>query len=85
MVNKTKIKPELKIWLQAGTQDEKADRNQNGIIDAIDDTTDLVAALYNKGFKKQDDVNYVETVGGKHDVATWALMMPKYLTWAFGY
>ena len=84
IVKNTKAKPGLKIWLQTGTKDETADRNKNGIIDSIDDTIDLIRELENKGFKRPDDIRYLEFVGGSHDTGTWAKAMPKFLVWAFG-
>ena len=84
MIRNTAQKPELKIWLQTGTKDETADRNKNGIIDAIDDTVDLIKELEQKGFKRPEDVKYLEMFGGSHNMATWAKTMPKFLTWAFG-
>jgi enterochelin esterase-like enzyme len=84
IVRYTKTKPELKVWLQTGTKDETADRNKNGIIDAIDDAIDLIKELEVKGFKRPEDVQYLEMVGGSHDTATWAKAMPKFLNWAFG-
>ncbi|WP_377483345.1 alpha/beta hydrolase [Pontibacter toksunensis] len=84
MVSSSKEKPDLKFWFEAGTQDEKSDRNQNGIIDSIDDTTSLILELYKKGYERNKDVTYIELVGGKHDVPTWGRMMPEFLFWAFG-
>jgi len=84
IIKNTKAKPDLKIWLQTGTKDETADRNKNGIIDSIDDTIDLIKELENKGFKRPDDIRYLEMFGGSHDTATWAKAMPKFLLWAFG-
>lgn len=85
MVGKTAEKPALKFWFEVGTKDEDADRDHNGIIDSIDDTTDLIALLYKKGYQRDTDVSYVELLGGRHNVETWGRMMPKFLTWAFGY
>ncbi len=79
-----KYKPNIKIWLQVGTHDETADRNNNGIIDAIEDTLDLVDELLKKGFKKDHDVVYLEIQGGKHNLETWAAVYPDFLKWAFG-
>jgi len=48
MVRSTPMTPErraLKFWFQAGTEDEKDDRDKNGVIDAIQDTTELMDAL----------------------------------------
>src|SRR5690606_20566673 len=38
-------KPGLKFFFECGTRDEMCDRNGNGIIDAIDDTLDLILLL----------------------------------------
>jgi enterochelin esterase family protein len=84
IIRESKVKPDLKFWLQTGTLDETADRNKNGIIDSIDDTIDLIAELEAKGFKRPNDIQYLEMVGGKHDMATWAKAMPQFLIWAFG-
>jgi len=84
IVRETTAKPNLKIWLQTGTNDETADRNKNGIIDSIDDTVDLIKELELKGLQRPGDIQYLEVFGGKHDTATWAQAMPKFLIWAFG-
>ncbi len=73
----------LKFWFQAGTNDEKDDRNNNGVIDAIDDTLDLIAALKAKGYH-HNDVHYHEVAGGEHNPHTWGKAMPHFLKWAFG-
>lgn len=71
-----------RYWFQCGTLDETEDRNQNGIIDSIDDTLDLIRALREKGVEEQN-LQYVEIDGGRHEPATWGLSMPDFLTWAF--
>lgn len=73
----------LKFWFQAGTQDETSDRNHNQIIDAIDDTWDVIEILETKGYKMPTDIRYVEVQEGKHDQATWAKIFPNFLEWAF--
>ncbi len=73
----------LKFWIQTGTADEKDDRNKNGIIDSIDDATDLITELEKKGFQRQRDIRYVEVVGGQHNQQTWSAIMPDFLEWAF--
>ncbi|WP_461487370.1 alpha/beta hydrolase [Pedobacter sp.] len=83
MIAETAEKPELKFWLMSGTEDEKADRNHNFIIDSIDDTIDVVKELLKKGYKRPEDIFYYEKVGGKHDVPTWDKAFPKFLEWAF--
>ena len=72
------------FWFQTGTDDEKDDRNHNGVIDSIEDTLDLVAELERKGFRWGKEVRYVEVKGGHHDQATWSRIMPNFLQWAFG-
>lgn len=79
----TAERAQLQFWLQAGTNDEKEDRNNNGIIDAIDDTLDLIKILQKKGFHKKA-MRYVEVEGGEHHPGTWKTVLPDFLKWAFG-
>jgi enterochelin esterase-like enzyme len=83
VVRATEGKPALKFWIMTGTEDEAEDRNHNFIIDSIDDAIDLIKELYSKGYKRGEDVTYYEKVGGKHEVGTWAKVMPAFLMWAF--
>jgi enterochelin esterase-like enzyme len=75
--------PWLKFFFEVGTQDETADRNNNGIIDAIDDTISLIDELKMKGYK-DDEIAYLELQDGRHDVATWARAFPAFLKWGWG-
>jgi enterochelin esterase-like enzyme len=75
--------PWLRFFFEVGTQDETADRNNNGIIDAIDDTISLIAALKQKGFA-DSDIAYLELQDGRHDVPTWARALPDFLKWGWG-
>lgn len=84
VIRDTPDKPALKFWLMTGTEDETADRNQNFIIDSIDDTIDIIKELTAKGYKRPEDIFYYEMVGGQHNVSTWAKAMPAFLSWAFG-
>ncbi len=79
----TSQKPQLKFWFQTGTLDELNDRNQNGIIDSIDDTQDLILALKSKDFLMDQDITYLEVEGGEHNQATWSSVFPQFLKWAF--
>jgi enterochelin esterase family protein len=76
--------PHQRFWFQCGTEDEAEDRNNNGIIDSIDDTLDLIRILKKKGYREPYDVYYHEISGGRHDVRTWAKAMPFFLKWAYG-
>ena len=74
-------KPGLKFFFQCGNQDETMDRNNNGIIDSIDDTLDMIAELERKGYMRGRDIEYLEMSDGKHDVPTWGRAMPVFLEW----
>ena len=83
LIKESAAKPDLRFWLMTGTEDEKADRNRNFIIDSIDDTIDIIKELLKKGYKRPEEVFYYEMVGGEHNVATWAKVLPAFLMWAF--
>ena len=75
--------PWLKFFFETGTLDETADRNNNGIIDSIDDTLSLINELEKKGYNPETDIFYLELKEGKHDVTTWAYAMPEFLKWGW--
>ena len=75
--------PGLHFFFQAGTEDETADRNNNGIIDSIDDTLSLIQLLKAKGYQDHQ-IEYLEIEGGKHDTVTWASSLPSFLQWGWG-
>jgi enterochelin esterase-like enzyme len=72
----------LEFFIQCGTADEKSDRNNNGIIDSIDDAMDLMRLLKNKNYPDAS-ICYYEMEGGKHDVPTWAKALPVFLEWGW--
>jgi enterochelin esterase-like enzyme len=79
-----KYSPWLNFFFQCGNKDETKDRNQNGIIDSVDDTRDLVKELEKKGYSKEKDIHYLEMPDGRHDVFTWGRAMPEFLEWGWG-
>lgn len=81
-VRETARAPKLRIWLEAGRQDERDDRDGNGVIDAIQDTRELVEELKAKGFRDGREMMLVEVDGG-HNPATWGRMFPEFLRWTF--
>jgi enterochelin esterase-like enzyme len=83
-VRKDEYVPGMKFWFETGTDDERADRNGNGIIDSIDDTLDLIVELSKKGYRPFHDIQYLEIKGGHHNQKTWAKAMPEFLKWAYG-
>lgn len=70
------------FWFQVGTLDEEEDRNNNGIIDAIDDTLDCIAAIQSRGYR-DEQIWYEEIYEGTHDPETWGYVMPDFLRWMF--
>ncbi|MEP7251839.1 MAG: alpha/beta hydrolase-fold protein [Ginsengibacter sp.] len=76
--------PWLKFFFETGTLDETADRNNNGIIDSIDDTLSLIEELVTKGYNPSRDIRYLEIKDGRHDVATWGRAFPEFLKWGWG-
>lgn len=76
--------PWLRFFFETGTLDETMDRNNNGIIDSIDDTVGLIEALVAKGYDRQTNIRYLELQDGRHDIATWARALPVFLKWIWG-
>ena len=84
MIRNSRKRDQLKFWFQCGTDDEAADRNNNGIIDSIDDTLDIIKELKSIGYSEGKEVTYVEVAKGRHHEETWADVMPLFLEFAFG-
>jgi enterochelin esterase-like enzyme len=82
LVRRSLAPPPLRLWFQAGTRDEVCDRDGNGVIDAIQDTLELMDELRAIGIHP-DDLAYVEVAGGRHDYETWRRVLPDFLTWVF--
>ncbi len=68
-----------RFFFQCGNMDETADRNNNGIIDSIDDTLDTIKALKDKGYTHPYDIYYYEMPEGRHDMYTWSQAIPVFL------
>ena len=83
LVREGAYKPGLKFYFATGSLDEKMDRNNNGIIDSIDDTLGLIEELEKKGYRIGDDIQYINYEDGRHDVKTWGRAMPAFLKWGF--
>jgi enterochelin esterase-like enzyme len=73
----------LRFYFTTGSLDETADRNNNGIIDSIDDTLALIQELELKGYQEGKDIAYINYEDGRHDVETWGRAFPDFLKWAF--
>ena len=83
LVRESKLTGKPKFWFEAGTKEEAADRDQNGTIDAIQDTTELIDELKAKGYQMGPDMVYIEVKGGQHNQASWGKVLPDFLKWAF--
>lgn len=81
-VKKGSLHPWLRFFFETGTLDEVADRNGNGIIDAIDDTLSLIDDLISVGYPKEN-IKYLELENGTHNVETWGKAFPEFLKWSF--
>lgn len=84
VIRHSELRPGMRFFFQSGNMDETNDRNNNGIIDSIDDTLDLIAELEKKGYNRQKDIYYLEMPDGRHDIPTWGRAMGPFLKWAFG-
>jgi enterochelin esterase-like enzyme len=82
-IKKGKYYSWLKFFFECGALDETKDRNNNGIIDSIDDTLDLIKELKQKGYPDAH-IEYLEIADGKHDVPTWGRAFPYFLQWGWG-
>lgn len=77
------LKPWLQFFFECGKLDETADRNNNGIIDSIEDTADLITELKNLGYS-DDQIFYLELEDGEHNIDTWKKAFPVFLKWGWG-
>lgn len=84
LIREGEYKHGLKFYFTTGSLDETMDRNNNGIIDSIDDTLALIEELKEKGYEVPGDINYINYEDGRHDVSTWGKAMPAFLKWGWG-
>ncbi|HWA57307.1 MAG TPA: alpha/beta hydrolase-fold protein [Gemmatimonadales bacterium] len=81
-IRETAGRPKLRMWFETGLQDETADRDGDGVIDAIQDTEELLAELSRKGYRRGPDMVHL-TVEGRHDLPTWKRILPEFLAWVY--
>ena len=87
MINKirsSRKRPHLKYWFYAGDDEEKSDRDKDGISDVVDDTKDVIEVIKTKKFASEDDITFTENKNGKHDYPSWSQAFPQFLIWAAG-
>jgi Enterochelin esterase and related enzymes len=83
-IRSSRKKPHLQYWFYAGDEEEKSDRDNDGIADVVDDTKDLVDLIKTKNVASPDDIIFTETKEGKHDYDSWSHVFPQFLIWAVG-
>lgn len=83
-IRSSRKKPHLQYWFYAGDEEEKGDRDKDGIIDVVDDTKDLIDIIKIKNVAMADDIIFTEIKDGKHDYPSWRHVFPAFLTWAVG-
>lgn len=81
LIREKKFLPGKRFYFTTGSLDETADRNNNGVIDSIDDTLDLIHELEVLGYQTESDIHYHNDEQGRHDVATWGKALPSFLLW----
>lgn len=81
-VQKGTYRPSLKFFFECGCLDETADRNNNGVIDSIEDTIDLIEDLKTLGYQ-HDQIHYMQLEDGEHNIETWARALPAFLKWGW--
>lgn len=81
-VRETTGRPAVRMWFETGLNDEASDRDGNGVIDAIQDTEELLGELGRKGYRRGPDIVHL-TVEGGHNLATWKRLLPEFLTWVY--
>lgn len=74
----------VRLWFQAGTADETDDRDGNGVIDAVQDTTELIDELVARGWEPGRNLVYREVAGGRHEPSTWKDVFGEFARFAFG-
>ncbi len=83
-IRSSRKRPHLQYWFYVGGNEEKADRDKDGIIDAVDDTKDLIDLIKKKNVAGSGDITYVEEKNGTHDYDSWSHVFPQFLIWAVG-
>lgn len=88
LIESKSIPKHFAIWLAAGTAEETDDRDGDGVIDVLDDSQAVIAALNAKVLqakKKSPDADFQLRIyqEGKHNQDTWKTMLPDFLQWAY--
>lgn len=71
-----------RLWFTAGDKEETDDRDGNGVIDAVQDTTELIDELARHGLKRHGNLAFQLVEGGEHNETAWARELGGFLWWA---
>jgi predicted alpha/beta superfamily hydrolase len=85
LISGTPMPVHFDVWLGAGTAEETDDRDGDGVIDVLDDAQDVIDALNAKAgqSKQSHDFRLIRLQGGQHNQASWKLLLPGFLQWAY--
>jgi predicted alpha/beta superfamily hydrolase len=85
LIADTPMPAHFAVWLAAGTAEETDDRDGDGVIDVLDDAQDVLDALNAKARhpKRRHDFRLTRLDGGQHNQASWKLLLPGFLQWAY--
>ena len=83
-IRSSRKRPHLQYWFYVGDNEENADRDKDGIIDAVDDTKDLIDLIKKKNVAGSDDITFVAEKDGTHDYDSWSHAFPQFLIWVVG-
>lgn len=83
IVRESEKRSGLRMWFAAGSEEERIDRDGNGVVDMVQDTLELMDELAVKGYQPGVDMLYFQVDGGQHLPATWFEALPEFLRWAF--
>lgn len=82
VVKNKRSDPNQRFWMMATDQEEKDDRNNNGIIDVVDDTIQLTELLHQQGTPAKN-IAFTRLPTGAHHTDTWAKELEPMLRWIF--
>lgn len=83
LVDATAPRQRQEMFFGVGTDEERDDRDGDGVVDVLDDTRDLVERMAARGTEGEGAVLFL-LPGGRHDPSSWARMLPAFLHWAHG-
>ena len=84
LIKASRRKASTQYWFFAGALEEQSDRDNDGIIDVVDDMEDIRDLLEAKGLGRKEDMPMIIDPLGKHEISAWSKQLPTFLIWAFG-